>query len=269
MSEIVLACASVGYASNWPATGAGKSVAVALPDDGNSTYISSDVEGFVQAFDVEILGTLPGGSTVNNLSSRIRARRAISGSSTLSLFARLAGSNGSGTSQVVSSTTFNDHTVLLNRPGGGSWTVADLSGGTLQVGVDTLVAGGSNAVRITTWTVVVDVTLPPPVVTTGAATNVTISSASLNGTVNPSGATADYPVSYFFEWGPTVAYGNTTTPVAGQTGSADIAATAALSGLSGNTTYHFRLVATYSGETVNGSDGTFTTGMTDTPLRFF
>lgn len=269
MSQIVLTCDSIGYLSNWGATGAGKSVAVASPDDGNTTYISTEIVGDVQAFNVSSLATLPSGSTINSVSSKIRARRVNSGTSTLELFGRLSGSNGGATIQVVTNTVFTDYTVGLPRPGGGPWTFTDLSTGIFQVGIQLTSLSPSTSNRITTWTVIVDATLPPPVVTTGAATNVTISSATLNGTLNPSGATTDYPVSYFFEWGPTTAYGNSTTPVTGQTGTADIPASAALSGLSGNTTYHFRLVATYSGSTVNGSDGTFTTGMTDTPLRFF
>src|SRR5213079_981209 len=44
---------------------------------------------------------------------------------------------------------------------------------------------------------------PPPVVTTGSATSVGTTTATLNGTVNPSGR----PASYHFEYGPDTSYG--------------------------------------------------------------
>ena len=48
--------------------------------------------------------------------------------------------------------------------------------------------------------------LPLPTVTTTAATNVTSSSATLNGTVNPNGLTT----SVYFQYGTTSGYGITT-----------------------------------------------------------
>src|SRR3954463_14834426 len=48
----------------------------------------------------------------------------------------------------------------------------------------------------------------PPVVTTGAATNVTNVAAQLNGTITTND---DAGASYSFEWGQTTAYGGGTT----------------------------------------------------------
>jgi hypothetical protein len=91
---------------------------------------------------------------------------------------------------------------------------------------------------------------PVPTAVTGAATNVTDSAATLNGTVTPDRA----PFTARFEYGTTTNYGRTATA----TGTA--AVTAALTGLAPDTTYHYRLVATSpGGGTGRGQDRTFRT----------
>jgi hypothetical protein len=102
-------------------------------------------------------------------------------------------------------------------------------------------------------------TLPPnpPTVATGAATSLTRTLATLNGTVNPNGSTVS---DCHFDYGPTSSYGST-APCATLPGSGEsaVAAVASLGNLSPNTTYHFRLSATNAGGTSTGSDQTFTT----------
>src|SRR5215213_4937686 len=78
-----------------------------------------------------------------------------------------------------------------------------------------------------------------PGATTGEATDVTYQSATLNGVVNPN----KEDTTYYFEYGTTTAYGSR-TPDAIATGNAGKDVTAAISGLTGTTVYHFRLVAT-------------------------
>ncbi len=92
------------------------------------------------------------------------------------------------------------------------------------------------------------------IVTTNAATNVASSSATLNGTVNPNGLTT----TVHFEYGTTTNYGSTTANQS-YTGNTTHSASANITGLSPNTTYHFRLVGTNNGGTSHGSDRTFTT----------
>ena len=102
-------------------------------------------------------------------------------------------------------------------------------------------------------------TTPPAVegVLTGAARDITPTGATLTGSLTPGGIEAHY----YFEWGPTTSYG-TTSPVpavdAGS-GSEPVTAETALSGLSPNTTYHYRLVATNSFGTTFGEDEHLTT----------
>jgi hypothetical protein len=94
----------------------------------------------------------------------------------------------------------------------------------------------------------------PPVVITDPATNVISSSATLDGTVDPHGLTT----SVHFQYGTTTSYGLTT---ANQSfgGNTYQNASAGITGLSGSTTYHFRIVATNSAGTTDGSDKTFAT----------
>ena len=90
------------------------------------------------------------------------------------------------------------------------------------------------------------------VVTTNAATNITSSSATLNGTVNPNGLTT----AVHFEYGTTTNYGSTTAN-SNYTGNTTQNVSANITGLSPNTTYHFRLVGTNNGGTTYGNDRTF------------
>ena len=94
-----------------------------------------------------------------------------------------------------------------------------------------------------------------PTATTNPASSVTSNSATLNGTVNPNGAST----TYYFQYGPTVSYGTNTTSTSAGSGSSGVSANASISGLACSTTYHYGLVATNSVGTTYGSDQTFTT----------
>ena len=94
----------------------------------------------------------------------------------------------------------------------------------------------------------------PPVVTTNPATNVTSSSATLNGTVYPHGLST----TVHFQYGRTTSYGSTTANQT-KTGNTYQSVSANISGLTASTTYHFRIVATNSAGTTDGADRTFTT----------
>ena len=94
----------------------------------------------------------------------------------------------------------------------------------------------------------------PPVVTTDSATNITVTSATLNGSLNPHGVTTMVN----FQWGTTTSYGRS-TPMQTQTGNTYRNMSANISGLTTRTTYHFRIVATNSAGTRFGADRTFRT----------
>jgi sugar lactone lactonase YvrE len=104
----------------------------------------------------------------------------------------------------------------------------------------------------------------PPVVVTAAASSVTGTGATLNGTVNATG----FSTAVSFDYGLTGAYGSTVvgtpTPV---TGSSATGVSAAISGLSPGTLYHYRVNGTNSGGTTHGGELTFTTAFTPTLWR--
>jgi hypothetical protein len=100
-----------------------------------------------------------------------------------------------------------------------------------------------------------------PAVTTGPAGAVTEQSATLSGSVNPNGVST----AYWFEYGPTTAYGSNTLDADAGSGTGAVAATATLGGLSPATTYHYRLVANNSGVSTKGADQTFTTASPPPP----
>jgi DNA-binding beta-propeller fold protein YncE len=99
--------------------------------------------------------------------------------------------------------------------------------------------------------------LLPTVATTPGATGVSASGATVAGTVNPEGVAG---TTYHFEWGADQSYGNITSPdQSAGNGSADVPASATLSGLAPGTTYHFRVVATNPQGSIEGADQSFTT----------
>lgn len=96
-------------------------------------------------------------------------------------------------------------------------------------------------------------------VETEAATEVQRAQAMLHGKLNPAGLETHY----YFEWGTTRRYGETSAAPPGteladtSPGSQEVSFLA--TGLTAGTTYHYRLVATSSFGTTYGSDRTFTT----------
>jgi len=91
--------------------------------------------------------------------------------------------------------------------------------------------------------------------TTGAASGITRTGATLNGTINGGGESNAVSFSY----GTTTGYGSTATATPGTvSGLSNTAISAAVTGLTCNTTYHYAVTAAAS-LTVSGSDQTFTT----------
>lgn len=105
----------------------------------------------------------------------------------------------------------------------------------------------------------------PADVTTGAATSVSFTTATLNGTVHAN----DNSTVVTFEYGTTISYGTSVTAAESPvTGSTSTAVSKALTGLIDGTVYHFRAVGVNSVSTVNGSDATFTTLPRDSNAMF-
>jgi hypothetical protein len=173
------------------------------------------------------------------------------------------GNSGSGTLNWTASVTSGANWLSVSPQSGtapstitASVNVAGLAAGVYNGNIAVGAAGATN----TPQNIVVALTLssPPgqqPTATTGAATNITATSATLNSTVNSNGSdTTEY-----YQYGTTTAYG-------GSSGTQDIGAAPSpvsfpftLNSLTCNTAYHFRIVAQNTYGTSNGSDASFTT----------
>jgi hypothetical protein len=92
-----------------------------------------------------------------------------------------------------------------------------------------------------------------PSVTTGGVTRVVGTSAVLEGTINPH----NVATTYYFKYGPTIAYGSQTTPASLPAGIVKVKVSQPVTGLLAG--YHYRLVATNAnGVTKEGHDHIYT-----------
>jgi len=98
-------------------------------------------------------------------------------------------------------------------------------------------------------------TAAAPAVATGAASDVTVTSARLAGTVDPNGRAT----TWYFEYGTSTGYGSKTSDRSAGSGTSAADVAASVSGLARGRTYHYRLVATSDAGTTRGADRTFAT----------
>ncbi len=94
-----------------------------------------------------------------------------------------------------------------------------------------------------------------PAVTTGSATKITTTSASVAGTVNPNGVATTYHIDY----GLTTGYDSATPEQSVGSGTSAVPVSASLTGLMVNTLYHYRVVATTTTGSAISPDKTFRT----------
>jgi hypothetical protein len=99
-----------------------------------------------------------------------------------------------------------------------------------------------------------------PKATTGGAKNISYATATVSGTINPGGEAS----SYYFQYGPTRAYGGQTGIGSAGVGDKGVERLENLSGLQPLTVYHYRVVAVNAAGTSLGKDRTFQT--TKVPL---
>jgi hypothetical protein len=178
--------------------------------------------------------------------------------------------NGDGRPDIaVANENSNNVTVFLKDATGAGYTpsVIGVGGGPTSLvagdfngdGKTDLATANSNSGDVT---LLLNTTVAAPVAptaVTGAPSGVTASAATVSGTVGPNGSRT----SYVFEYGTTTSFGSI-SPADDVAGSSLVPVAASLTGLSSNTTYFYRLVATNSAGTTFGSVAAFNTG--GTPL---
>lgn len=101
-----------------------------------------------------------------------------------------------------------------------------------------------------------------PVARTGVYAETSTSSATLSGGVNPNGS----ETSYYFQYGPTTAYGAQTSAVSVGAGTTEVKVSQAIASLTPDSIYHYRLVASSAAGLSGGEDRTLTTKKV--PLSF-
>ena len=98
-------------------------------------------------------------------------------------------------------------------------------------------------------------TLVPPGVTTGSASSITASAATLNGSVDANGRAT----TYYFDYGTSTSYGSRTATKSVGSSTTPQNVAIGISGLAAGHVFHFRLVAASDAGTTEGKDVSFTT----------
>ncbi len=108
-----------------------------------------------------------------------------------------------------------------------------------------------------------DQLVPPPTGSTGNATSITSTSATLSGTATANGNATKVS----FDYGESTDYGSQTSAVDIGSGSTSSSTSAVISGLKPNTVYHYREVIESLNHLVFATDSSFTTAATTTKHR--
>ena len=120
---------------------------------------------------------------------------------------------------------------------------------------------------VTALTIQQFTTLPlPPTATTEGSSQITVTGASVAGTVLPGSSGPNSDTQWYFQYGTSTSYGEVGGAGDAGRGSTPVAVATALAGLTSNTTYHYRLAASNSNQDPGvtpqlayGSDRAFTT----------
>jgi hypothetical protein len=227
------------------------------------TGLTSGVIYYVRAYATNISGTAYGNElTFMSLKAPLATTTAASAvTSTTAILNGIVVANNFSTSVTFewglttgygSSLTATPSTVIDASPTGVSANISFLSPGTVyHFRVKATSTGGTSYGDDMTL-----LTYELPIASTSAATSVLQVNATLNGTVNAKRS----PTTVTFEYGTSTIYGSSATatqsPVTGET---NVAVSTTISGLTLNTTYHFRVKAENSTGPAYGGDMTFTT----------
>jgi len=140
----------------------------------------------------------------------------------------------------------------LDTTGTATFTTSSFSLGSHNITAsypDTGILSGS------TSPVLVQTVIASPTAITDSASLIATTTATLDGTVNDNGAVTTVN----FDYGLTTTYGSSISGGVVAVGAGATPVSAAISGLTCNTTYHFRVTASNSAGSASGTDATFTT----------
>lgn len=158
--------------------------------------------------------------------------------------------------------TSNNNFYAYTSQGTGIWEISAPLESTKYQGSVGSSDGGTNVVRYEGGTSVgILAQTPfgspsgPPTAQTNAATNVGLTGATINGSVNPQNAST----TYWFEWGSTSGLGLTTAQQVITSGNASTSVSANLSSLTSLTVYYYRLDAQNQYGSTQGQISTFVT----------
>ncbi len=166
------------------------------------------------------------------------------------------GGSASDTLSNISSVTWSN-----SRGGSGaatgtmSWSASGID---LQSGdnIITITAkDGANNIKTNILTITFNTTSSAPTATTANASDITSSSVTLNGSVNPNGLAT----TVWFQYGTVSGSYGSTSATKSISGTSGTPVSIALSGLSANKTYYYRIVAQNSKRTTYGSQLSFVT----------
>jgi len=206
----------------------------------------------------------PTGSTVSKVELIFAAVKG-SGNTNIKPRMRLAGVDVDLTHQTIitSGPKYLTFDFTASRPTGGSWAPTDFVGAGVEAGWATSYSG---APKVHGMALLVSLaTLPTPVVTTTAASDISSTLARLNATVDSGGMTSQYPFVWHFEYGLNITGDLLTTPNVQYFGGPQNIGVQ-VTGLSRSNEYFFRIVSTGESGVVMGEFLSFTTLANDAAM---
>ncbi len=210
------------------------------------------------------LGTLANGNSLTFSWSKASDVQTSPNALTYNLHVGTTPRGGEIFSPMADPTGFRRVPQLGNMNHRNSWTIKNLQQGATYYwsvqAIDNAFAGSLFAAE---QMVTVPVAGTAPTVTTGLATNVSTTSATLNGAVNPN----NLSTAIKFQYGATTSYGNEITATPSEAaGSSTISVSANLTGLATGAAFNYRIIATNSAGTTTGTNQTFFTGAAPTAI---